>query len=573
LRFNAETSRRAKLARSRRNAMVSLFRISPRRGVSLFALAVALGAASACNQSTQTAANAAPPPGALPPVSMAAPLVDAPAAQALPAALPPPIGHVASRRQGYAFADRAYAMSDAFSDAPPDYTYDYDGARPWVWRSSDDSERVVEAVPGGERVYYYEPGSDQPFFVQDPQYGYGFENGALVTVYDRSGRELADAEAAARAEWAGRYLARARALYEASRREQREAVAEQNWEARRDYLDAQRQAWRQQQDQDADWRAYHEQYYPAEQAHYAAERQQRLAWAARVDQMNNDPARAQREWQAAQQAAQQRTSGPPVGSPPGGPRFAQQPPQPPLQAPMAAPPGPLRRGQQAFGRPPNGAPPSAALPGPQGAQQAAAARAAQVHATQEHAALLAAQQKQQAQTQAAAAARQRQAAAAQAEAAQTAEAHAQLLAKQQAAAAAQQHQAALAAQQHSAVQAQAQTRVAQEAQAHSKLIAEQQAAQQRQAALAAQQHAAAQAQAAQQAHAKLAAEQQAAAQQHQAALAAQQHAAAQAQAAQQAQAHARLAAEQQAAAKAKAAAEATAHPAKPGEAPVATKQQ
>src|SRR5262249_14102428 len=163
----------------------SLSHFSLRRTASLIAIAAALGGVAACNQSSQQpAVNAAPPAGALPPVSMAAPLVSAPAADALPAAPPPPVAHVASRKQRHALPDRAYAMSDACSDAPPDYTYDYEGTRPWVWRSYDGSQRVVEAVPGGERVYYYEPGAEEPFYVQDPQYGYGFENGALVTVYD-----------------------------------------------------------------------------------------------------------------------------------------------------------------------------------------------------------------------------------------------------------------------------------------------------------------------------------------------------------------------------------------------------
>src|SRR6185312_54977 len=207
--------------------------------------------------------------------------------------------------------DRAYALSDAFSDAPPDYTYDYDGVTPWVWRSYDGAERIVEWVPGGERVYYYEPGYDEPFFVEDPEYGYGFEGGALVSVYDRSGDELPYTVADSRREWAGRYLSRARALYKASRYSQRRAVAEANWQARRQYLANQRQAWRQQLTRNADWQAYHARYYPAVQAHYAAERQHRLAWAARVDQANHDQARAQRELALARQqrfAAQQQAT-------------------------------------------------------------------------------------------------------------------------------------------------------------------------------------------------------------------------------------------------------------------------
>lgn len=275
-----------------------------RLGASLTVLAAALAALAACNKPAQGLVTVAPPPGALTPIAMSAPLVDAPTVQALPAAPRARVARVATRPQGYAFADRAYAMSDAFADAPPDYAYDYGGVRPWVWRAYDGAECIAEAVPGGERIYYYEPGADSPFFIEDPGYGYGFEDGALVSVYDSYGDELPYAYAEDQSEWAGRYLARAYALYGASRQAQRYAVAEQNWQARRGYLDAQRQAWGQQLTQNADWQAYHQQYYPAVQAHYAPERRQRLAWAARVDQLNHNPARAQQEFAAAQGAHQ-----------------------------------------------------------------------------------------------------------------------------------------------------------------------------------------------------------------------------------------------------------------------------
>ncbi|HEY1426810.1 MAG TPA: hypothetical protein VGF50_09075 [Caulobacteraceae bacterium] len=275
-----------------------------RGGASLAVLAIALTALAACNKPTAGQVTVAPPADALTPIAMSAPLVDAPTPQALPAAPRARLARVASRPQGYAFADRAYAMSDAFADAPPDYAYDYGGVRPWVWRAYDGAECIAEAVPGGERVYYYEPGADEPFFVEDPEYGYGFEDGALVSVYDSYGEALPYAYEQAQSEWAGRYLARAQGLYAASRQARRQAVAEQNWQAQRGYLDAQRQAWTRQLAQNTAWQAYHQQYYPAVQAHYGAERQQRLAWAARVDQMNHDQARAQPVRVGAQTARQ-----------------------------------------------------------------------------------------------------------------------------------------------------------------------------------------------------------------------------------------------------------------------------
>src|ERR1700733_12770664 len=122
----------------RNSSMRSPSHVSLRRTCSLIALVAALGAVAACNQAANTtaAANAATnlaaaPDNALPPIDAAVALVNAPAADALPAAAPAPVAHVASRSQGYAYADRAYAMSSAFAAAPPDYTYDYGGSRPW----------------------------------------------------------------------------------------------------------------------------------------------------------------------------------------------------------------------------------------------------------------------------------------------------------------------------------------------------------------------------------------------------------------------------------------------------------
>ncbi len=82
------------------------------------------------------------------------------------------VGRLANASDRYAFADRAYAMTSAFGDAPPDYTFNYgNGQRPWVWRGDDQSMRVAEALPGGGyRYYYYEPRSRTPCLVRDPDY-------------------------------------------------------------------------------------------------------------------------------------------------------------------------------------------------------------------------------------------------------------------------------------------------------------------------------------------------------------------------------------------------------------------
>src|ERR1700677_2460246 len=73
-----------------------------------------------------------PPLAALPPsANAAAPLAEAPPAAALPPAPPARLASIADPRLGYAYADRAWAMTDALGDSPPDYTYvDDDGVTP-----------------------------------------------------------------------------------------------------------------------------------------------------------------------------------------------------------------------------------------------------------------------------------------------------------------------------------------------------------------------------------------------------------------------------------------------------------
>ncbi len=256
-------------------------------------------ALAACHRTAQAPSVA--PLGALAPVSANVPLIPAPPVADLPAAPPAPIAQPVSQESAYAFADRAAALANVFGDAPPDYTYDFGGGvRPEVWRTSDNYQCVLEQIPGGYQYYYYEPGSDQPFYVQGPDYGYGFSDGALVAVYDAAGQELSPYAVGQRAAWAGRYLEHGRALYRASLNAAREGVAQASWAAQQGAVAAQRRAWAQEQQSNGAWQAYHAQYGPQEAAHWAGEQVQRLVWAARVDQQMHDPGRASRDWARAQ---------------------------------------------------------------------------------------------------------------------------------------------------------------------------------------------------------------------------------------------------------------------------------
>ena len=299
-------------------------------------------ALAACNQAGAPAPNAAAnaasndlasndlapaPLAAIPLATDAAPtIVQAPAAAALPAAPPVRVGRVADPGQAYAFADRAAAMNSGFGDAPPDYAIDYGGGqRPWVWRADDHSTRIAEQTAGGYRYYYYEPGASAPYLVRDGGYSYGYLNGVLVAGYGPDGRLLAQEDLARRADIAGRILARAAAMAAAADHDRRQAVAEANWAARREQIAEERAQWAQDQQADANWRAYHDAHQQQDQAYWAAERYRRETEAARFAQQINDARAEQRALDEARLARQQAGYGPPRGGQNWGPQPGGQP--------------------------------------------------------------------------------------------------------------------------------------------------------------------------------------------------------------------------------------------------------
>ena len=258
---------------------------------------------------TNTAANEAlPMPLTIGPATTP---VSAPSVAALPAAPRPRIARVASAPDNYAYVDRAYAMSNAIGEAPPDYGFDYQGIHPWVWHSGNGSVRLVEPVDGGNRYYYFQSGASEPYLVSDPNYSYGYSSGQLVTVYDSEGRLLPPDLIDRRADDAGRYLARAVALYEASIQSERRSVNAANWAARRAELDAERAHWEAQQSQQEAWRAYHAEHDAEEQSYWQSER-------ARRDQST----RAFNDWSG------RNFNGPPPPAPYSGQGYSGGPPSP-----------------------------------------------------------------------------------------------------------------------------------------------------------------------------------------------------------------------------------------------------
>ncbi len=198
----------------------------------------------------------------------------APAPEALPPAPVVRYVPVAQADRSYQYIDDAYEVNDAFGDAPPDYSFDYGGARPWVWQAAD-AWRVVEPAPDGERYYYYRAGSDEPYLVRDASYSYAYSEGRLVNVYDSRGYALDRIAAERRADWAGRYLVRARALRAAAARDHREQVIAANWAQRQARIEHDRAQWARDQEQTGAWRAYHARYGADQARRLAPEKQRR----------------------------------------------------------------------------------------------------------------------------------------------------------------------------------------------------------------------------------------------------------------------------------------------------------
>jgi hypothetical protein len=214
-------------------------------------------------------------------------LAPAPTWEELPPAPPAPIGRPVSYDDGYGYAERAYAIDRAFYDIPPDYGFAYEDADPWVWRTDDGYMLFVEPISGGYRRYYYEPGASYPYFIRDPDYGYGFDRGGiLVTVYNPSGGLLPYDYLDDGAIRAGRYRGRARVLYETAVYERRLPIARETWISRRPTLVASQRPWMEAAVRQKDWRKYRERHDHREIHQFVGERERRKAVIARAERQD-----------------------------------------------------------------------------------------------------------------------------------------------------------------------------------------------------------------------------------------------------------------------------------------------
>ena len=176
----------------------------------------------------RAAAPVAPPvvvttvaPAPLPVVAQPAPPPQSPAPiqmQAEPPAQPPAAAFI--------WIDMADSLADAIGNAPPDFSFSYDGVDCWVWLTRSGEMLIVEPGRNGVVQYYYARNATSPYLVRDSYNSYAFEGRDLTRVYDDRGRlfvgqlswnELDDAE---------RLQARGRGLYAASWRKR-------NWDGDR----------------------------------------------------------------------------------------------------------------------------------------------------------------------------------------------------------------------------------------------------------------------------------------------------------------------------------------------------
>ena len=203
----------------------------------------------------------------------------APPVTALPAAPSVRVRHLADRRESYAYLDRAYYQEEAVEDAPPDYSFDENGVRPWTWSTRDGSRVISEPVAGGYRYYYYEAGADSPYMVRDPQYSYAYDNGALVAMFTASGQQIDPDTSSEQVGYAGRYLDRGQNLYRGSSMRQHVPVNAYAWNDRRSDIAAQRAAWHQQIGSNPDWSSWNGEHHDDEQRVWNDDRAQHQAAA------------------------------------------------------------------------------------------------------------------------------------------------------------------------------------------------------------------------------------------------------------------------------------------------------
>jgi len=229
------------------------------------------------------------PPAALAVTTPVADLPLAPEGAALTVGPPAPVGRLTPANYNYAWAERAYAVDRALYAARPDYEFEYDGIEPWAWETEDDWILYAEPLETGYRYYYYEPGEDYPYFVRDPDYGYGYDDGGrLVTVYTIAGLLLSPDYLYDRAPIAGRYWTRGMDLRRAAYRAPHRPIEDAIWREREPVFVRTQEIWTRAADEQPQWREYRRRDGGRDLRRLEPERQRRETIMARYQPRDRD---------------------------------------------------------------------------------------------------------------------------------------------------------------------------------------------------------------------------------------------------------------------------------------------
>jgi hypothetical protein len=273
---------------------------------------------AACNQPSTRSAYDLPDLPATLPLALGEPSAVryASAVAELPATGPIESVRVADPGRYYAYADNAWGFENVLDNAPPDYGFYYDDVEPWAWQGYDDSLIFVEPLEYGYRTYYYRPGFDEPYFIRDPEWGYGFDGGRLAVVYGPDWNVVPYEYYGPRLGYASRYFHRGRDLYRASRT--RHPVIAYDWVSRRNSIFQDRRGWIARGERQQAWQDYRRREAERMDRHWKPERARRNAdevrFAAWQDSNFRTPAPPRAipaDWKRAAWAKDERRFAPP----------------------------------------------------------------------------------------------------------------------------------------------------------------------------------------------------------------------------------------------------------------------
>ena len=172
----------------------------------------------------------------------------------------------------YALLALAAVLGNVIGNAPPDYSFDYDGVKPWVWVTDDRYARYAEPLRNGYRYYYYAPGAARPFLVRDPYYSYGYRGDRLVAIYDTYGRVLNNQRALPLRRAAASYYDRGLVLQRYAGNHPRRGVSAPIWQQRRNLIVTDQNRWERARGRSEAWQSWDRRYEEAGSKRWRGER-------------------------------------------------------------------------------------------------------------------------------------------------------------------------------------------------------------------------------------------------------------------------------------------------------------